>query len=245
MNKRIIGVLVVVVSLGVVQLVSLPQRITADAQEAKLTGKQKAHSKLYKEYRGGRKIRDVAATATSDTGIRIGTPLRGGDPHSPPPNRQQLLASLSCDADSVVIGTVKSNSSQLTEDEDFIFTDSELTVSEILKNNPAAPIQPHSDITITRPGGKVHINGRQIEALDVSFMPLKRGERYLLFIKFVPSTGAYKAINSVSSFQLRGDKIEKLTREALPNNIHGSDVKIFVNEVSASVVNPCGERGAK
>jgi hypothetical protein len=57
---------------------------------------------------------------------------------------------------------------------------------------------------------------RIVRATDQSLDPLVTGNRYLLFLEFIPDTGAYKAFNSKGSFLLDGDKAVKLTHEDLP-----------------------------
>lgn len=51
-----------------------------------------------------------------------------------------------------VVGEVKSKSSQLTEDQDFIFTDYEIQVEEVIKNNTSDSIAPNTEITVSNPG---------------------------------------------------------------------------------------------
>jgi hypothetical protein len=78
---------------------------------------------------------------------------------------------------------VKNKSSQLTEDVDFVFTDYELTIEEVLKDNEYAHWLPNIGFTLTQPGGKVRLDGYVIEAEDALFRPLVIGERYALFLK--------------------------------------------------------------
>ena len=67
--------------------------------------------------------------------MTVGTGLPGGSPGFTPPTFSERITNLSCDADAIVVGEVTSKSSQLTEDQDFIFTDYELKVEEVIKNN--------------------------------------------------------------------------------------------------------------
>ena len=75
------------------------------------------------------------------------------------------------------------------------------------------------------PGGKV------AEAIDVSFKPLEVGQQYVLFLKFIPSTGAYRAVSSTGSFQILGSKVTKLTEEYIGPNVDQIDAKLFFNEL--------------
>lgn len=198
------------------------------------TQQQKGHSKLYKQYRTGKKLRDLTATI-GDVTLRRKVGAQGADPNEAPFDLQKFLQTMVSDADAVVIGTVKNKSSQLTEDEDYVFTDYDLSVDEVLKDNPASPVRAHSKITITRPGGTILLNGKVVNAVDEAFLPYRKGAQCLLFLKFIPSAGGYQALNSLSSFQLDEDKVGKLTKEQF--RFESTEATSFVQQVRAAVGN--------
>lgn len=166
------------------------------ASQQASTPRQKEHSKLYKNYGHGRKIRDLAADR-QNVFVTVST----GDQH-PYSKAGDLLAEIACSSDAVVIGRLLDESSALNEDETFIFSDYTLAIEEILKNNPRIPIQNTSQIVITRPGGTLKIEGQPVQAEINNFEPFRLGSRYLLFLKFVPMTGGYQAFGR-QSFELR------------------------------------------
>jgi hypothetical protein len=190
------------------------------ANEGKLTEKQKVHRKLYKDFRLGKKLPELAAeTPETEVGVIRGVPGKMFDPDSPRLTFHGYLKNLVRDADAIVIGVINSQSSQLTEDEDFIFTDYDMAVEQILKDNPVASIQSGSDLTITRPGGILQLDNKEVRALDETLAPLKTGSRYILFLKYIPATGSYKAFTSNGSFQINDKKLIKLTQESLPKEL--------------------------
>lgn len=212
-------------------------------QEGVMTPQQKEHSKLYKGYKTGKKLRDLTTTI-GDVLLRRNVGTQGGDPNESPFDLQQLLQEMAGGADAVVVGTIGNQSSQLTEDEDYVFTDYEMDVEEVLKDNPTAPIQPNSKITITRPGGTILLNGRIVKAVDDSFLPFRKKAQYLLFLRFIPSTGGYQALNSKASFQLNGNEITKLTKESL--SLGDTNAASFMNKVRVAIASaPIGKGGAK
>ncbi len=219
------------------------ERARADAtliQDGVTDPRQKEHAKRYKGYKSGKKLRDLTTTV-GDVMLRREVGTQGGDPNETPFNFQTFLQEMAGDADAVVLCTVKNKSSQLTEDEDYVFTDYDATVVEVLKDNAAAPIQTHNKIVVTRPGGTILLNGRIVEALDESFQPLRKKNQYLLFLRFIPATGSYEALNSKASFQLGDNKINKLTKENF--SFEDADVASFINEVRAAVaVAPSGKK---
>jgi hypothetical protein len=210
------------------------------AQETESTQKQKEHSKLYKEYKRDQKLSALAATATDDVTIIEGIGQKVFQPNAPRLNFKTLINELACKADAVVIGVVKNKTSQLTENEEFIFTDYELLVEDVLKDNPAVPIQKNTSIIITRPGGTIQINNRKVSALDEAFKPLGVEGHYLLFLRFIPVTGAYKASSSTGSYQLKTNKIFKLTEESLPPKLEtGHDAGAFIIDVRRAINGVC------
>jgi hypothetical protein len=210
-------------------------------QDGVATDKQKKHARLFKGYSDvtrGRKIRDLV-TERGDVDVR----REVGDVMVPASlNLNDYLQNLTCKADAALIGVVKSKSSQITEDGTFIFTDYELTAEDVLKNNAASAIQPNSDITVTRIGGAVKINGHTARATDFSQRPLQVGERYVLFLRFVPDTGAYMYLSNWGddSFQIRGSKISQVSATPLPLGTgRTTDLTLFINETRNAVNNGC------
>lgn len=209
-------------------------------QDDGLTERQREHSKLYREYETSKKISELVVEI-GDVKIRRNTPLSGDDLGGHAADSTEFLRAMTCDADAIVIGKIQNKFSQLTESGDFIFTDYQMTVSEVLKDQPTAHIQPETNVTITRPGGMIRMNGRTVEAIDNAFEPFALEGHYLLFLRFIPVTGAYKAVGSKSSFQLHGKAINKLTKEAssLDSVANCKDVDSVVNEIRIALGGGC------
>jgi hypothetical protein len=209
-------------------------------QEGVLTEKQKEHSKLYKQnYHSRRRLRDYP------NGIEKSypPPWDGDLKGSAPKSTEELLKTSACAADAVVVGSVSSKSSQFTQDGYSIFTDYEMIVEEIIKDNASAHIQQNSNISITRHGGVVEFNRKIFRVSDQSFEPFEIGGKYLLFLKFVPATGAYQALNSESSFGLKQNKVKKLPKYLTPYPFnYENDAVAFAARVRAAASN-CGKAG--
>jgi hypothetical protein len=139
-------------------------------------------------------------------------------------------------ADAVVVGVLKSKSAQLTEGENFIFTDYEMIVEEVIKNNAMAPIQADNTIMVTRDGGSVKIKGKIFTAKRADFKPTLVGNRYLFFLRFIPETGSYLAYGN-GAFELRGDKVFALGDRPAAGLLRADskDASPFLNEVRAFV----------
>ncbi len=149
-------------------------------------------------------------------------------------------------ADAVVIGVVSGKTSQLNDAETFVFTDYNVTVVEVLKNNISSPIRLDSPITVTRAGGIVQLEGHVVRAVDRTAKPLQIGDKYLLFLRYLPATSAYLASEGPSSFKLEGDKVVTLTEDLRYSDFQkGKDVVSFINAVHAAVAASNERKGGK
>jgi hypothetical protein len=187
-----------------------------------LTERQRAHSKLYSQYREMRaqnmdSITELAAHNKGKCKIvqtRTFTPL---GPLLGPDTPENYFDRLARESDAVLLGRPTKKVSQITEDDSFIFTDYDVLIKEVIKNNIVAPLDAGASITITRPGGKVLLDGMIVRAIDDSYGPLPiNGNDVLLFLRFVPETGAYRATRETGSFELDGSSVRPLTRSAMP-----------------------------
>jgi hypothetical protein len=174
--------------------------VFGQAAHSQLSAAQKAeqHSKLYENYRTGKDLRQLASQgtqgvvevhATTLPGYRVGRSDESSSGYPAP-----YLKEIAYRADAVVVCVVQDSVSHLTDDGGFVFTDHEVLVEEVLKDNPRSPAKENQTMTITRPGGAMTINGRLVKGVDDRFPVFPRGGRYLLFLKEVPTTGSYRAL---------------------------------------------------
>jgi hypothetical protein len=193
-------------------------------QEGVMNEKQRAHSKLYKEYRGNGNIFEDAKKNRDFKYIYIGEP----DTVS--------IQSLACEADAVVTGIIQSKSSQVTEGKNFIFTDYEVTVEEIWKDNTATPLDRSALMTVTMPGGAINFNGKVIIAKDASFPPLTIGGRYLFFLAYIPETNLYRPLNSASSFEFKGGRFSEIRKNQIVESLAPEvDSNVLASKVGAAL----------
>ena len=236
--------LTVTIPTGSARLQQSEKEIATPIREGVMTERQREHSRLYKEYKTEKKLRDINVPGTKDVRIAVGTGLPMGDPSAEPFNRNKFLRRLACDADAVVVGLVRDKTSQFTEEEGFIFSDYEVVVQEILKNNTTAPIQANESVIITRPGGAVRLDGRVFQAEDESFKPLNMNSRYVLFLRYLPATNAYRAVNSKAAFVLLNNTVHKLTVEWTGFEDE-NDAGRFLSDLHAAVLSCKEEKGQR
>jgi hypothetical protein len=215
-------------------------------REGTMSAKQREHRRLYSDYGSRKKLKDLQPSNNSNIiEVRSSTsiPLKIGteEDMTAPIGINPTLFNLAQEADLIIVGTINSKQSQITENEDFLFTDHEVQVNEILYNEANSPVQENGIVTITKPGGTVELDGKIIRGIDVEFKPLEIGERYLFFLRFIPSTASYQAYRT-GTFLLKGDKVFKLTKKRPMRRANGSlseeektDESVFLSEVRTAI----------
>lgn len=101
------------------------------------------------------------------------------------------LLNLTCRNDVVIVGRAGTRTSHPTANQGFIYSDWQFTVEQVLKENPKAPISGGTTVVVTRPGGMLEVGGRKVYAKLQHFRDFTSGEELLLFLDYVPETGAY------------------------------------------------------
>jgi hypothetical protein len=219
-------------------LILLAQEMTLGQESPQENAKRREHSTLFKKY-GLRHQKLADPASPGDIAVIHISDLRDQSA-SWSVTPEAYLSRSACNSDAVVIGTATDFSSFLTENEGFIFTEFKLRVEEILKNNSRVPSAEKEELTIVSPGGELIHNGRKLKALVKGVTPFHTGGRYLLYLGFIPVTGAYQSFGE-RSFELRPDKVYRLTNQALWNErTHKlDDAGAFLATVRATTTAPC------
>ena len=208
----------------------------ASTQETATTKKQKNRVARFKRYGTGHDLRERAVKEPGDIVVIESASIRVDMPGRPP-----LMNAIACDADAIVSGKIKSkSSSQLTEDNGFVFTSYELAVEDVIKDDPSASLQPGSALTVSQPGGEIELNGKTVRAIDESFKPFEENGHYILFLRRSPSTGHYDAFGN-GSFQVHDDSVAPQGEGAPWQRVKGSKSN-FIELVKQAVLNPCAVR---
>lgn len=186
-----------------------------------LTQRQRIHSNLFNYYRKEKPITEFIELAKASGGIVEVDSLAAWSPVlTDPESPEKYFGELARQSDAVIRGRVTNKVSQITEDEGFIFTDYDVAVTEVLKDNVAAPVETGATITVTRPGGKVLLDGVILKARDDCFEPLPANNReVVLFLQFVKESGTYKATRNSGSFELDGSTLRPLTNVGFPPGV--------------------------
>ena len=107
-----------------------------------------------------------------------------------------------CGAGAIVIGKTTAWQYHLSASGAAVYADYDFVVETVLKNNPVAPVTSAKDIIVTRPGGSMTLGSgsfNQVTFTHQAFPQLQPGAKYLMFLSFIPATGAYQAIDAFST----------------------------------------------
>lgn len=197
-----------------------------------VTPRQKEHGKLYPQHTGLEKLTTLIRNDKSDRSKEFNLSVLPSTPELSIDGTTESLDKLVLSSDAIVIGTVLSKTSQLTENEAFVFTDYDVTINQALKTN--ATIHPQKVITVTRPGGKILLEGLIVNAIDRNFKPLAIGANVLLFLRYLPATDSYQAVNNKSSFELLNNKVKPLS-DAPDAKKQRGDLTSFLSDIRAAI----------
>jgi len=152
---------------------------------------EKVHSRL--SHKGGAvgEIPEMLSKTTGDVHVRCVLGVVQRVLVEPPPTPVEELGMLAAESDLVVLGKIGTGTSHMTADKDFLYTDWNFTVEEVMKTNGNSPVYPGATILVTRTGGKLQVNGRTVYATCEDFLDFATGQEYLLYLRYVPETGAY------------------------------------------------------
>ncbi len=210
-------------------IVAVSQQKNSDLFDAtpvksrELTEKQRANSKHFNFYRY---MRSDDLTSLINVGKRQGSKIVqtkvevGLGPVQRPVSPEVYFEELARASDAVILGQVTQKKSQFTENDGFLFTNYDVAVKEVLKNNLLKPLTSGATIDVIRPGGKVLIDDIIVIAEDRNSLSLpSNGHDIVLFLKFLAETGSYIALKYNEAYELDGSSVWPLTGASLPPGV--------------------------
>jgi hypothetical protein len=208
---------------------------SADQKSGALSAEQieRVHSRLTQVSTQLESIAEMLSTTTGDIRL-VGTHIMGagtGNYLGYPPFFLRVKV---CSADMVVVGTPVSGVSHMTAEKHFLYTDWQFRVIEIFKNNSKAPVPAEASITVIRPGGQLKIGERTVYAAENNFKDFYPGEQDLLFLEFIPETGAYKA-TAEDSFKFSGENTIRFTRDSVYPDLEAMDKKHLLKATNDAI----------
>ncbi|MGH9496815.1 MAG: hypothetical protein ACRD3B_17600 [Candidatus Sulfotelmatobacter sp.] len=138
----------------------------------------------------------------------------GPDEAAAPRYPSVLLRQEACSSDAVLVVTPKSldsMESNITDSGDFLYTDYLMRVMSVLKG----PDLKDLDIVVTRPGGRMTVNGHQVHIELTGLPQYQPNMRYLLFLHHLTEINTYQA--SSASVRSHEGKSIQLAVNAMAN----------------------------
>jgi hypothetical protein len=208
--------------------------------DSELIARIKANKTKFGEWDRGVSLREKAASLGKDISanpVVLESPILCDRCPSPDPSNHPEVKRATAEADLVVVGHVVRNISALTQNEAFIFTDSEFVIDEIWKGENFTSSQSPKigdEITIATPGGSVVSNGHRITAYPSNRTPLQAGHNYLMYLKYMPDSRSYIPV-SLDGFDMTQPTVVYL-RKTLPAPAREllNDKIAFLNAMRAS-----------
>jgi hypothetical protein len=171
-----------------------------------MTDKQRRHSKEFE----GREIQGLDSENDLDFGVDIDPeprPLPGKPKIN---NADDYLRALACaeTADAIVVGTIISRASQLTENGRFVFTDYDVKIQDVLKRALLSASQNIEQITITVPGGAVKLDGHVLVVRIRREQPFRIGDQYILFLRRLKGADSFMPASDRGVFAIEENKVK-------------------------------------
>ena len=111
--------------------------------------------------------------------------------------------------DIAVIGTVTQQISTFNTNKTKIVTDTLVRIEEVLYAPQGIHLKPGDNLVATRLGGRIQIDGHEVQVEVSGFTPFVSGNEYLLFLKSNKGTGSYN-VRPDGSFLIGGRDIRPL-----------------------------------
>ena len=136
----------------------------------------------------------------------------------------------------VVIGTVLDAEAYLSNDKTGVYSEFNVRVDDVLKNDNSTSLVAGKDIIIERPGGRVRFPSGHVNQYFTVGQGMPRvGRRYVLFL-----TGAEQDFQILTGYEIRKGRIFLLDNPGTGHPItaySGADEASFLNDLRAEIIN--------
>lgn len=84
----------------------------------------------------------------------------------------------------VIIGTVTDAQAHLSPDKSYVYSEFDVLIDEVVKNDDQSPLTAGKSVAVERPGGRVKVPSGSIHEYRTTLNPLDVGSRYTLFLVY-------------------------------------------------------------
>jgi hypothetical protein len=123
----------------------------------------------------------------------------------------------------VVVGTVSAAQTHFSNDRRDIYSEFKIAIQDVVKNSANSYLRVGNSVDIQRPGGAVRLPSGKVltRAVYANSMP-QIGGRYLLFLKYDPSTEDYAVL---MGYELDGDEVYRLDEVRIEDTYNPQPVR--------------------
>jgi hypothetical protein len=128
----------------------------------------------------------------------------------------------------VVVGTVAAGQTHFSNDRRDIYSEFKITIQDVVKNSVNPYLRVGDSVDIQRQGGAVRLASGKVltRAVYANSMP-QIGGRYLLFLKYDPSTKDYAVL---MGYELDGDEVYRLDEVRIEDTYNPQPVRSLRRE---------------
>jgi hypothetical protein len=140
------------------------------------------------------------------------------------------------DATAILLATVKKGQGFVSQDRTYVYTDLEVTIDEVLKQDPGTQLSASQNVVVSRPGATVQFPSGHVKKYMVMGrgMP-KVGAQYVFFLwKPSPDFSEYEILNG-GGFELDDGFVRPLDERS--SHFEGVDAKVFLNDLRKAIGN--------
>jgi hypothetical protein len=123
--------------------------------------------------------------------------------YDPPLTPEQELAQMAKGADAVVSGPAVGRYSAANPLHTALYSDWVVSVTKVYKNSSTIGVQAGSEITVTRIGGDLALNGHRVIYRDSAFPDFAMNHTYVFYLRAHPDSSSFGAISG-GTFDLTG-----------------------------------------
>jgi hypothetical protein len=178
-----------------------------------------------------------SAKAGRDIGIVEGP----GTPFfpDPPVSLEDQVSYRICSADAIAVIALGESESSLSSAKDWVFTDSLAKIVLAVKDDPRHRFSLDQIIVIGHPGGEIKLPEGNKVTVEVG-PRMKKGNVYLVFLKYVPSSNQFIATGNI--FSVDGSTIQSLGPGADPFDSAFSEAYVIPGLLELAAKTTCGKR---
>ena len=132
-------------------------------------------------------------------------------------NILELYQKQACQADVIAVGHTNLWAYHLSAFGTAVYGDYDLVIDTLLKDNRISSIRSKPDIVVTRLGGSILLPDGNVDFDSQEFPRLQPNTSYLQFLRYIPESSAYEALDSNSTLVATGNRwaIARRARSAL------------------------------